>query len=355
MVRIRLVRKGTKNKPTYRILVADQRKATSGSFIENIGHFNPRTEPETIVVDVDRANHWIARGAQPTPAVQRLLKAAATEPAVGTGTDKPADAPDREVAADSPDDGTSEMNGEVKLENDFPDIAGSSHLSENSGDSEGEFAQHFHSVQATRPSPAVEQPVPLPEGGSNTSQSAKDDTARSSRLGRTEPRELKVVTLSVRGPESRALEAKFRNMIKLDYGNRCQICGKTFATSSERQQVTIGHVVLPRVDYRTNHFGNLLGLCGWHFNLFRHGEWTFLDPNTNGPFEDINGILGWERMRNFILSRTPDTDASGNEYFTLPIRFSNVYQDWQPEPESVNEKIRYSKPHWKYLCELLKA
>lgn len=87
MVRIRLVRKGTKNKPTYRILVADQRKATSGSFIENIGHFNPRTEPETIVVDVERANHWIARGAQPTPAVQRLLKAAATESAPATETE----------------------------------------------------------------------------------------------------------------------------------------------------------------------------------------------------------------------------------------------------------------------------
>ena len=79
MVRIRLVRKGTKNKPTYRILVADQRKATSGSFIENIGHFNPRTDPETVAVDVDRANYWISQGAQPTPAVQRLLKAAEVE------------------------------------------------------------------------------------------------------------------------------------------------------------------------------------------------------------------------------------------------------------------------------------
>ena len=88
MVRIRLVRKGTKNKPTYRILVADQRKATSGSFIENIGHFNPRTEPETIVVDVERANHWIAHGAQPTPAVQRLLKTAAAEAAPATETDE---------------------------------------------------------------------------------------------------------------------------------------------------------------------------------------------------------------------------------------------------------------------------
>lgn len=75
MVRIRLVRMGAKHKPTYRIMVADSRAANKGRFIDNIGHFNPRTEPETIVLKADRAMHWLAQGAQPSAAVLRLLKA----------------------------------------------------------------------------------------------------------------------------------------------------------------------------------------------------------------------------------------------------------------------------------------
>ncbi len=75
MVRIRLVRMGAKNKPTYRIIVADSRAANKGRFIDNIGHFDPRTEPETIVLKANRAIHWLSQGAQPSAAVLRLLKA----------------------------------------------------------------------------------------------------------------------------------------------------------------------------------------------------------------------------------------------------------------------------------------
>ena len=76
MVRIRLSRHGAKKAPTYRIVVADQHSARDGRIIENIGHFNPRTEPEELHVDVERARYWLSVGAQPSLAVLRLLKTA---------------------------------------------------------------------------------------------------------------------------------------------------------------------------------------------------------------------------------------------------------------------------------------
>ena len=73
MVRIRLARVGAKKQPSYRVVVADQRSPRDGRFIEIIGHYNPRTEPATMVVKEDRALFWLGRGAQPTEAVARIL------------------------------------------------------------------------------------------------------------------------------------------------------------------------------------------------------------------------------------------------------------------------------------------
>jgi len=79
MVRIRLRRVGSKGQPSYRIVVADQRTARDGRFIENIGHFNPRSEPNELVIDAERAQYWLSQGAQPSEAVARLLKSAGVE------------------------------------------------------------------------------------------------------------------------------------------------------------------------------------------------------------------------------------------------------------------------------------
>ena len=76
MVRIRLRRVGSKGQPRYRTEVADQRTARDGRFIENIGHFNPRTEPNELVVNAERARYWLSQGAQPSEAVARLFKQA---------------------------------------------------------------------------------------------------------------------------------------------------------------------------------------------------------------------------------------------------------------------------------------
>jgi len=73
MVKIRLRRVGAKNKPMYRIVVADSRSPRDGAFIEVIGHYNPLTEPETIDVDKEKAIKWLGCGAKPTDTVSRLL------------------------------------------------------------------------------------------------------------------------------------------------------------------------------------------------------------------------------------------------------------------------------------------
>jgi len=74
MVRIRLRRQGLKRQPSYRVVVTDQRKARNGSYLENIGHYNPRTRPATEIIAEDRALYWLSVGAQPSDAVRRLLE-----------------------------------------------------------------------------------------------------------------------------------------------------------------------------------------------------------------------------------------------------------------------------------------
>ncbi len=73
-VKIRLRRMGQKKAPFYRIVVADSRYPRDGRFIEQIGHYNPMTDPAEVVVDAEKATQWIKNGAQPTETVRALLK-----------------------------------------------------------------------------------------------------------------------------------------------------------------------------------------------------------------------------------------------------------------------------------------
>jgi small subunit ribosomal protein S16 len=73
MVRIRLRRVGRKGQPSYRIVVADARSPRDGRYIEIIGFYNPRTQPDTMTIKEDRALYWLSVGAQPSEAVQRIL------------------------------------------------------------------------------------------------------------------------------------------------------------------------------------------------------------------------------------------------------------------------------------------
>ena len=78
MLRIRLRRVGAKNQPSYRIVVADSRAARDGAFVDHLGHYNPTTEPATLVIDEDKALKWIRQGAKPSEAVERMLKSQGT-------------------------------------------------------------------------------------------------------------------------------------------------------------------------------------------------------------------------------------------------------------------------------------
>lgn len=78
MVKIRLRRVGAKKQPSFRVVVADSRSPRDGRFIEQIGFYNPRTEPETLRIDEERALYWLNVGAQPSDSAARLLTTTGT-------------------------------------------------------------------------------------------------------------------------------------------------------------------------------------------------------------------------------------------------------------------------------------
>jgi small subunit ribosomal protein S16 len=73
-VSIRLRRMGSSRRPAYRVVVADSRSPRDGRFIEVIGHYNPLTQPPTVKIDRQKARAWIAKGAQPSNTVKRLME-----------------------------------------------------------------------------------------------------------------------------------------------------------------------------------------------------------------------------------------------------------------------------------------
>ena len=73
-VKLRLKRMGKKKQPTYRVVAADARSPRDGRFIESIGFYQPRSEPSVVEIDNEKAVDWLRKGAQPSEAVQKLLK-----------------------------------------------------------------------------------------------------------------------------------------------------------------------------------------------------------------------------------------------------------------------------------------
>ncbi len=74
VLRIRLHRVGKKKQPSYRIVVADIRSPRDGRFVEEIGHYNPMTDPPTVVLQEEKAIQWLRHGAQPSDPVERILR-----------------------------------------------------------------------------------------------------------------------------------------------------------------------------------------------------------------------------------------------------------------------------------------
>lgn len=76
MVKIRLRRTGGKNQPRYRLVAVASQSPRDGAFLAILGHYDPLTQPETVVIDNDKASYWLSHGAQPTAAAARLLSKA---------------------------------------------------------------------------------------------------------------------------------------------------------------------------------------------------------------------------------------------------------------------------------------
>jgi small subunit ribosomal protein S16 len=116
VVRIRLKRVGKRKQPSYRVVVADARSPRDGRIIESIGHYQPRADPSVVVIDSDRAVHWLSRGAQPSDQVRKLLQIsgawaqftgeappAAPDPATGRRKATPAESVSATAAEEQPE------------------------------------------------------------------------------------------------------------------------------------------------------------------------------------------------------------------------------------------------------------
>ena len=243
-------------------------------------------------------------------------------------------------------DGGGSGNLQVEGQNGAKAIAADRQDSEQSGLAKS-FAELICEVQTASASDASENSVVLPSGGPKTGESAGKHKQQSIHAALTEAPVVRTVTIGERGPEGKALADEFKSMVHGDYWKRCQICGSTFAMHDGESQVYVVHIVPPAQDYRTNYFGDLLGLCGWHYSLVRYGEWTFWNPVVKEQLADP------ERLRRFVTKAPKDSDDAGNECFCLPIRFWNVYQEWDEKPVNRDEKVHYSIPHWDYFRKLL--
>ena len=101
-VSIRLRREGTKNRPYYKVVVADSRSPRDGKFIEIIGTYDPKVQGENSTIKIDRAEHWMSRGAQPSDTVRSLLKKNRASAAAGpdeAGEPAPKKAPASKLAS----------------------------------------------------------------------------------------------------------------------------------------------------------------------------------------------------------------------------------------------------------------
>jgi small subunit ribosomal protein S16 len=121
LVKIRLRRTGAKKQPSYRLVVADSRAPRDGAFIAVIGHYNPLTNPETIVIDQEKALGWLKQGAQPTDTAARLLaKAGIIEEPADRKEKMKAGTPDKPKASKKKTKAAAEAKAEEKPKAEAP-------------------------------------------------------------------------------------------------------------------------------------------------------------------------------------------------------------------------------------------
>ncbi|MXX91997.1 MAG: hypothetical protein F4Y63_00900 [Chloroflexi bacterium] len=231
------------------------------------------------------------------------------------------------------------------------------HVESNASERPGSnsYAQSLSDAMTPSPIDASDSPVVMPSGGPKTAESAKHDTQSSLSHGRQGRRVTREVTRFAPSAASRGLDEKFKNMLSGDYGRRCQICGRTFRTRKGDLQAFADHVVAPSESTGTNHFGNLMSLCGWHYALISYGQWVLLDPVTEEPIDAAHSDPDAGGIVKLLEKAETEFDNDGYQFITLPIRFWNIYSNWRSDAEHIDGEIRFTLPHRTYLVELLKT
>ncbi len=244
---------------------------------------------------------------------------------------------------------------EIGIVDDQPESDGRSNETNGSRDEGEPFAKKLFEMQATEPSEVSDHPTLLPVGGPKTAASAKKHVGQTLSIGGKGTQRRISVSRWIPTEAAKKLSDLFIQMVQSDYGKRCQVCSNAFTRSDGELQIFVMHIVPPNVDHRANNFGDLIGVCGWHYALIKYGEWS-LDFSADPAIGVNNSQNGnWTHMRDSILLLRHDIDDEGNAFVSLPVQFFNVFKDWKAEPVTEKSAIRYSVPHWKYLCELLKV
>ena len=244
---------------------------------------------------------------------------------------------------------------EVGIIDDQVDGNGRSNEAHEARDDGEPFAKQLFHMQSKNPTPASDRPILIPDEGPKTATSAKEDALQSKAIGGSGTNRRISVSRWTPTEAADTLAARFKQMVYGDYGKRCQVCSNAFTKLDGEMQVFVMHIVPLSKDGRANNFGDLIGVCGWHHALIKYGEWQFDFPTELGLVSERETFDDWQNLRASILAAQHTVDKYGNTFVSIPIQFSHVFREWASQPANEKAVIRYSVPHWKYLCELLKV
>ena len=317
MVRIRLRRQGSKGQPSYRIVVIDQRKAHNGKYLENIGHYNPRTRPATEVIKEDRALYWLSVGAQPSNPVRRILDHTGTWerfqrlragecieelineakenqpdlpsprtnfPAPGDDETKKsarevtrdeADAPDRcdSDETDNPTLGRNEEHEQLPREPDnLPEPSRNNRGSSKSSETKVDSSEHIAAFEEPFNKPGMTQlnnpdplPNPLRKPDLRAERKKEEIKAKIRRESGNSERKWEISFVLERSKRDTAT----KEFLKEQYNGKCQICGFTFPKrNGEPHFVAVYILGYEEIDDPANS----ICLCPNHFAMFRFGS-----------------------------------------------------------------------------------
>ena len=327
MVRIRLRRQGSKGQPSYRIVVIDQRKARNGKYLENIGHYNPRTRPATEVIKEDRALYWLSVGAQPSDPVRRILDHTGTwerfqrlragekiEELINEAKEKQPDLPSPKTKFPSPGKGEGKTKAREVIQVESVEAD-----SNNSDDSAVETLEEQEIL--TREPDRKNESIRNDTGDNNaTAESADSNVISSEHIsafeeafnqpGKTKLNNPDLPSFPLRNPDLRAKRKKeeliykirresgsgerkwkisfkhkrnerdtaTKEFLKEQYNGKCQICGFTFPRrNGEPHFVAVYILGYEEIDDPANS----ICLCPNHFAMFSYGA-------TEAP----DGIVG---------------------------------------------------------------